>query len=152
MKGKSLSHVRLFVTPWTAAYQALPSTGFSKSKLYSHNKSCFLGAYAQRWLAKCYIFSSFLFSCFNGVPFYPRTLANWAATGRLLITKAKGSGKCRKLHPEAWKFSLEMPCNSSTHFWGRGLCFPIRDWIQALTAKVPSPNHRPGREFPQLMF
>ena len=29
MKVKSLSHVRLLVTPWTAAYQAPPSMGFS---------------------------------------------------------------------------------------------------------------------------
>ena len=30
MKVKSLSRVRLFVTPWTAAYQAPPSMGFSR--------------------------------------------------------------------------------------------------------------------------
>ena len=29
---KSLSHVRLFVTPWTVAYQALPSMGFSRQE------------------------------------------------------------------------------------------------------------------------
>ena len=29
VKGKSFSYVRLLVTPWTAAYQALPSMGFS---------------------------------------------------------------------------------------------------------------------------
>ena len=30
MKGKSLSRVRLLATPWTAAYQAPPSMGFSR--------------------------------------------------------------------------------------------------------------------------
>ena len=30
VKVKSLSHVRLLVTPWTAAYQAPPSMGFSR--------------------------------------------------------------------------------------------------------------------------
>ena len=35
VKVKSLSHVRLFVTPWTAAYQAPPSMGFSKQELWS---------------------------------------------------------------------------------------------------------------------
>ena len=30
MKVKSLSHVRLFATPWTVAYQAPPAVGFSK--------------------------------------------------------------------------------------------------------------------------
>ena len=35
VKGKSLSHVRLFATPWTAAYQALPSMGFSRQEYWS---------------------------------------------------------------------------------------------------------------------
>ena len=29
---KSLSHVRLFATPWTVAYQAPPSMGFSRQE------------------------------------------------------------------------------------------------------------------------
>ena len=32
---KSLSHVRLFVTPWTVAYQASLSMGFSKQEYWS---------------------------------------------------------------------------------------------------------------------
>ena len=32
---KSLSRVRLFVTPWTIAYQALPSMGFSRQEYWS---------------------------------------------------------------------------------------------------------------------
>ena len=32
---KSLSHVRLFVIPWTAAYQAPPSIGFSRQEYWS---------------------------------------------------------------------------------------------------------------------
>ena len=35
MKVKSLSHVRLFTTPWTAAYQAPPSMGFSRQEYWS---------------------------------------------------------------------------------------------------------------------
>ena len=35
VKGKSLSHVRLFVTPWTTAYQALLSMGFSRQEYWS---------------------------------------------------------------------------------------------------------------------
>ena len=34
-KGKSLSQVRLFVTPWTAANQAPPSMGFSRQEYWS---------------------------------------------------------------------------------------------------------------------
>ena len=32
---KSLSRVRLFVTPWTVAYQAPPSTGLSRQEYWS---------------------------------------------------------------------------------------------------------------------
>ena len=35
MKVKSLSRVRLFVTPWTVAYQAPPSMGFSRHECWS---------------------------------------------------------------------------------------------------------------------
>ena len=34
-KVSSLSRVRLFVTPWTAAYQAPPSMGFSRQEYWS---------------------------------------------------------------------------------------------------------------------
>jgi len=34
-KVKSLSRVRLFVTPWTIAYQASPSMGFSRQEYWS---------------------------------------------------------------------------------------------------------------------
>ena len=35
MKGKSLSHVPLFATPWTAAHQAPLSLGFSRQEFWS---------------------------------------------------------------------------------------------------------------------
>ena len=35
MKARSLSRVRLLATPWTAAYQAPPSMGFSRQKYWS---------------------------------------------------------------------------------------------------------------------
>ena len=35
VKVKSLSRVRLLATPWTAAYQAPPSMGFSRQKYWS---------------------------------------------------------------------------------------------------------------------
>ena len=35
LKVKSFSCVRLFATPWTAAYQALPSMGFSRQEYWS---------------------------------------------------------------------------------------------------------------------
>ena len=34
-KVKSLSHVRLFASPWTVAYQAPPSMGFSRQEYWS---------------------------------------------------------------------------------------------------------------------
>ena len=35
MKVKLLSRIRLLATPWTAAYQAPPSTGFSRQEYWS---------------------------------------------------------------------------------------------------------------------
>ena len=35
VKGKSLSRARLFMTPWTADYQASPSMGFSRQEYWS---------------------------------------------------------------------------------------------------------------------
>ena len=35
LKVKSLSHVRLLATPWTAAYQAPPPMGFSRQEYWS---------------------------------------------------------------------------------------------------------------------
>ena len=35
VKVKLLSHVQLFATPWTAAYQAPPSMGFSRQEFWS---------------------------------------------------------------------------------------------------------------------
>ena len=35
VKVKSLSRVRLFATPWTVAYQASPSMGFSRQECWS---------------------------------------------------------------------------------------------------------------------
>ena len=35
VKVKSLSRVQLWATPWTAAYQALPSMGFSRQEYWS---------------------------------------------------------------------------------------------------------------------
>ena len=40
MKVKSLSHVRLFATPWTAAHQAPPSMGFSRQEYWSGLPVC----------------------------------------------------------------------------------------------------------------
>ena len=49
MKVKSLSRVRLFATPWTAAYQAPPSMGFSRQEYWSGVPSpslpCILNCY-----------------------------------------------------------------------------------------------------------
>ena len=66
MKVKSLSHVRLLATPWTAAHQASPSMGFSRQEYWSgvhcllryigtkkpkmsHDQSCDIGFIAVAW-------------------------------------------------------------------------------------------------------
>ena len=39
MKVKSLSHVRLFETPWTAAYQVPPPMGFSRQEYWTSRQT-----------------------------------------------------------------------------------------------------------------
>ena len=41
VKVKSLSHVRLLATPWTVAYQAPPSMGFSRQEHWSWGATAF---------------------------------------------------------------------------------------------------------------
>ena len=66
MKVKSLSHVRLPATPWTAAYQAPPSMGSSRQEhwsgapLPSPLKSCQL--FVTAWTAACQASPSFAIS------------------------------------------------------------------------------------------
>ena len=46
---KSLSHVRLLATPWTAAYQAPPSMGFSRQEYWSEVNLCVSFSQASRF-------------------------------------------------------------------------------------------------------
>ena len=48
VKVKSLSRVRLLVTPWTAAYQAPPSMGFSRQEYWS-GCHCLLHVWVLGW-------------------------------------------------------------------------------------------------------
>ena len=50
VKVKSLSRVRLFVTPWTAAYQAPPSMGFSRQEYWSGLPLPSLGVRVYFWI------------------------------------------------------------------------------------------------------
>ena len=51
VKGKSLSHVRLLATPWTAAYQAPPSMGFSRQEYMEWGAIAFSGYMGDHLLA-----------------------------------------------------------------------------------------------------
>ena len=57
VKGKSLSHVRLLATPWTAAYQAPPSMGFFWQEYWNWvplPSPCILQLYLICWLVQFY--------------------------------------------------------------------------------------------------
>ena len=63
VKVKSLSHVRLLATPWTAAYQAPPSMGFSRQEYWSGVP---LPSPLHVWLiVNCYV--SFPYGFFRGL-------------------------------------------------------------------------------------
>ena len=68
VKVKLLSHIQLFVTPWTAAYQAPPSMGFSRQEYWSgvplsspgghwtHHKVCFSHSHWTMSATKMHVF------------------------------------------------------------------------------------------------
>ena len=56
-KVKSLSRVRLFATPWPAAYQAPPPMGFFRQEYYIGSNSC---------SAKYFLSFSFVTYCWDG--------------------------------------------------------------------------------------
>ena len=49
VKVKSLSRVQLLATPWTAAYQAPPSMGFSRQEYWSGVRLLSLKVYSRYW-------------------------------------------------------------------------------------------------------
>ena len=51
MKVKSLSHVRLLATPWTAAYQAPPSMGFFQARVLEWGAIAFSNT-LPNWMSK----------------------------------------------------------------------------------------------------
>ena len=89
MKVKSLSHVLLFATPWTAAYQAPPSMGFSRQEYWSGvplpspSTWCSGGLFTrdagQKTLTCCSVVKSCLSLC-NPMD-YARPLCPWGSPG-----------------------------------------------------------------------
>ena len=57
MKVKSLGHVRLLANPWTAAYQAPPSMGFSRQEYWSGVPLPSPVLYSRSLLVICFIYS-----------------------------------------------------------------------------------------------
>ena len=64
VKVKSLSHVWLFMTPWTTAHQAPPPMGFSRQEYWSRVPLSSLRAEALRFEAKLILFSLCVYSLF----------------------------------------------------------------------------------------
>ena len=52
-EANSLRRVRLFATPWTVAYQAPLSMGFSKARVLEWVAICFIGKLYIKWLNSC---------------------------------------------------------------------------------------------------
>ena len=67
VKVKSLSHVRLFVTLWTAAYQAPPSMGFSRQEYLSgcHCLLRFTWLFFFKYSKASYLLKSLYFSIYG---------------------------------------------------------------------------------------
>ena len=61
VKLKSLSHVRLLATPWTAAHQAPPSVGFSRQEYWSGVPSPSLTQWLTLTGVQCHLHSVFIY-------------------------------------------------------------------------------------------
>ena len=57
VKAKSLRCVRLLATPWTAAYQAPPSMGFSRQEYWSGGAIAFSPSHTQKSAKLCNFFN-----------------------------------------------------------------------------------------------
>ena len=66
VKMKALSHVRLLATPWTAAYQAPPSMGFSRQEYWTGLPLVVLDIHNFLWSFSCISYMRDLF-CFLSV-------------------------------------------------------------------------------------
>ena len=74
VKGKSLSRVRLLATPWTTAYQALPSMGFSRQEYWSGVPlPSPLQAYRRWQLLQCHCSLTHESFCFMSLCFYNKS-------------------------------------------------------------------------------
>ena len=74
VKRKSLSHVRLLATPWTIAYQAPPSMGFSRQKYWSGVPlPSPLQAYRRWQLLQCHCSLTHESFCFMSLCFYNKS-------------------------------------------------------------------------------
>ena len=77
---KSLSRVRLFTTPWTAAYQAPPSMGFSRQEYWSRGLT----------LETSYFFT---------FPFQIKKKISFSKNKEFNIWKSLGKNRRRQWHP-----------------------------------------------------
>ena len=107
VKVKSLSHARLFATPWTAAHQAPLPMGFSRREHWS-------GVPLLYWNIKYYFFweaNTFEVSVWPLLHCLPFLLSPLPCPPRRLNTKATRMGPYSSLHLETP--SLRTPCDKS---------------------------------------
>jgi len=117
VKVKSLGRVRLFATPWTAAYQAPPSMGFSRQEYWSRlpfpspMRACMLSCFSHVRLC------DFMDSSPPGCPVHrilQERILKWVAIS-FSIKKVRDCAKC---------FTLVLPLIHTTSLC-RGLCSPF---------------------------
>ena len=93
MKVKSLSGVRLFVTPWTVALQAPPSMGFSRQECWLGCHCLFLRLQLTMLFPTCLPFyATFCLSPF--APIYPLYVNNEMITAYVNVCGGSCSSLC----------------------------------------------------------
>ena len=129
-KVKSLSRVRFFTTPWTAAYQAPPSMGFSRQESWSGLPLPYTN----------YIVNNYIHLLKIPLIWYFKCLQKTFKTNRFRKLKRKVKWKWQSLSPvdSLLPHGLHSPCNSPGQNTRVGSCsllqgiFPTQGWNPGL--------------------
>ena len=103
LKVKSVSHVRLLATPWTAAYPAPPSMGFSRLEYWSGVPLPSLSEYSDHSQNKDWLISVYR----KGTP---STLLAVMQFGTATMENSMEISSKEKL-------MIELPCGPTVHSW-----------------------------------
>jgi len=104
VKVKSLSHVWPSVTPWTAAYQAPPSTGFSRQEYWSGVPYIYIYIYTHTHKCNIYLISFSFITFYRSDSYQSRGSEIICLSGRTGVRTQVAALGCRPLTTASSQF------------------------------------------------